>query len=43
MEKALISCIIKKNTDGTYLFTGSDETIDRDGEIIKVDGWQLAN
>ena len=43
MEKALLSCIIKKNADSTYTFIGSDETIDRDGEIIKVDGWQLAN
>ena len=33
----------KKEHRCTYLFTGSDETIDRDGEIIKVDGWQLAN
>jgi len=43
MEKALLSCIIKKNADETYTFIGSDETLDRDGEIIKVDGWQLGN
>jgi len=43
MEKALLSCVIKKNNDNTYTFIGSDETIDRDGEVIKVDGWQLAN
>ena len=43
MEKALLSCVIKKNTDSTYTFIGSDETIDRDGEVIKVNGWQLTN
>jgi len=43
IEKALLSCVIKKNNDNTYTFIGSDETIDRDGEVIKVDGWQLAN
>jgi len=43
MDKALLSCVIKRNKDNTYTFIGSDETLDRDGEVIKVDGWQLAN
>jgi len=43
MDKALLSCVIKRNKDDTYTFIGSDETLDRDGEVIKVDGWQLAN
>ena len=41
MEKALLKFVIKKNKDDIYRFIGSDETIDRDGEIIKVDGWDL--
>lgn len=43
LEKALLNCEIKKNTDNTYSFVMSDETIDRDGEVIKVDGWDLKN
>ena len=43
MDKALLSCVIKRNKDDTYTFIGSDETLDRDGEVIKVDGWQLGN
>lgn len=43
MVKALLSSEIKKTGDGTYEFIMSDETIDRDGEVIKVDGWDLKN
>ena len=41
MEKALLKFAIKKKGNNTYSFIGSDETIDRDGEVIKVDGWNL--
>jgi len=41
MEKLLLECVIEKTKDGTYHFVGSDENIDRDGEIIKVSGWDL--
>lgn len=43
LEKALLSCEIKKTGENEYEFVMSDETIDRDGEIIKVDGWDLKN
>lgn len=43
IEKALLSSVIKKANDGTYEFIMSDETIDRDGEIIRVEGWDLKN
>jgi len=43
LQKALLTSEIKKAADGTYTFIMSDETIDRDGEIIKVDGWDLKN
>ena len=29
--------------DYTLLFIGSDETVDRSGDIVKVDGWDLVN
>lgn len=40
MEKAILQSEIKKQ-DGGYSFIMSDETIDRDGEVIEVDGWDL--
>jgi len=43
MAKALLRSEIKKVGDNEYEFIMSDETIDRDGEIIKVDGWDLKN
>jgi len=43
LERAVLNSNIEKNKDDTYTFVGSDETVDRDGEVIKVDGWQLAN
>jgi len=41
IEKALLKCEIKKTGENEYSFVMSDETIDRDGEIIKVDGWDI--
>jgi len=43
IEKALVKCEIKKTGENEYNFIMSDETIDRDGEIIKVDGWDVKN
>jgi len=43
IEKALLKCEIKKTGENEYSFVMSDETIDRDGEIIKVDGWDIKN
>jgi len=43
IEKALVKCEIKKTGENEYNFVMSDETIDRDGEIIKVDGWDVKN
>jgi len=43
IEKALVKCEIKKTGENEYSFIMSDETIDRDGEIIKVDGWDIKN
>jgi hypothetical protein len=43
IEKAILRSEIKKAGDGTYEFIMSDETIDREGEVIKVDGWDLRN
>ena len=34
---------IEENGQTTKLFVASDETVDRQGEIISVDGWQLDN
>ena len=43
LEKALLNCEIKKTGENEYAFIMSDEIIDRDGEIIRVDGWDLKN
>lgn len=43
MVKALLRSEIKKVGENEYEFIMSDETIDRDGEVIKVDGWDLKN
>jgi len=43
LEKALINCEIKKTGENEYEFIMSDETIDRDDEVILVDGWDLKN
>jgi len=43
LEKALINCEIKKTGENDYEFVMSDETVDRDGEIIAVDGWDTKN
>ena len=34
---------LKALEDGTYEFVASDESIDRYGDMIMVDGWELAN
>lgn len=34
---------IKKNSDGTYEYVASDETVDRYGDVIRVSGWELKN
>lgn len=39
IEFAGLKSEIKKASDGTYEFIMSEETVDRDGEIIEVDGW----
>jgi hypothetical protein len=41
MEIASLKSTIKKAKDGTYQFVMNEETTDRDGEIIEVDGWEL--
>jgi hypothetical protein len=43
LQKAILTSVIKKANDGTYEFNMSEETIDRDGEVIKIDGWDLKN
>jgi len=43
MVKALLRSEIKKVGENEYESIMSDETIDRDGEVIKVDGWDLKN
>ena len=42
LQKAILQGEIKKTGD-SYSFVMSDETIDRDGEVIKVGGWDLKN
>jgi len=37
----LFNCEVKANGDGTFDFIGSDSSVDRDGEIIEVKGWDL--
>lgn len=39
--KGLFNHDIKANDDGTFDFIGSDSSVDRDGEIIEVGGWDL--
>lgn len=34
---------ITKNSDGTYEFVASDESVDRYGDVIRVSGWDLRN
>lgn len=41
MEYATLKSTLKKVEDGTYEFVMSEETVDRDGEIIEIDGWEL--
>lgn len=41
MEIASLKSTIKRAKDGTYEFVMNEETTDRDGEIIEVDGWEL--
>jgi len=39
--KGLFNQDIKANEDGTFDFIGSDSSVDRDGEIIEVKGWDV--
>ena len=41
LEKVLLNCEIKKNSDDSYTFILSDETVDADDEVVKADGWNL--
>jgi len=43
IKKALFTTAEKKTIDGQKVFVVSDETVDREGETISVDGWQLDN
>jgi len=43
MMKAIFHCDVEKDAEDTYVFVGSDETLDRDSEIIKMSGWKLEN
>jgi len=33
----------KAKADDSFLFIASDETVDRYGDVVKVDGWDLSN
>ena len=41
--RKIIPCEIKEISDRVLEFIGSTETQDRDGEVIKADGWDLKN
>lgn len=41
--KVIEDCEVKKVGERKYEFTASTSTIDRDGEVISVDGWELKN
>ena len=39
----IITCEVKEVAPRTLEFTGSDETVDRSGDIVRASGWQLDN
>jgi len=41
--RKLVTCDVKEVSDRVLQFIGSTETQDRDGEVIKADGWNLKN
>jgi len=41
--RKLVTCDVKEVADRTLQFIGSTEAQDRDGEVIKADGWDLKN
>lgn len=43
MSKQFIEAQLKKNDDGGLTFIASDETLDRSGEVIPIDSWNLDN
>ena len=43
LYKTLDDCEVKKVQDRTYEFTASTSGMDRDGEVIQADGWDLRN
>jgi HK97 family phage prohead protease len=43
MTKQYIQVQLKKSNDGKISFIASDETLDRSGEVIPIDSWDLEN
>ena len=41
--RKLVTCDVKEVSDRVLQFIGSTETQDRDGEVIKAEGWDLKN
>lgn len=43
MSKQFLKGIVKKKKDGTIQFVATDETMDRQGESLSIDSWDLKN
>lgn len=43
IEQAKFAELDIENIDGKQVFVATDETVDREGEVISIDGWDLAN
>ena len=43
MTKQYIQAELKKGDDGKITFIASDETLDRSGEVVPIDSWDLGN
>jgi len=43
MEKQYINCKIQKADNGDLTIVASDETVDRMGEVVPIDAWDLGN
>ncbi len=43
MSKQFLEATLKESADDMFTFVGSDETLDRVGEVIPIDSWNLKN
>jgi len=43
MGKKYISAVVEKSEDGKITFVASDETLDRAGDVVSIEAWDLKN